>query len=213
MTGWYRSGTVTVAAGSNLVSGTGTDWITNGGVAVGDVFTTDNVTLYEVQALMGDGALQLDRNYAGASASGARYAVIHNFSPLAASLLASVNALIATYTTGTRPYELAIFVAGAPGAGQIVHQRIFAITVTLPAGLTGSLAKAGTAAAASAGFSIQKNGTTIGTIVFGAGASVPSFTLTAAATFLSGDILSIVAPAVPDASLANISLVLLGSVA
>jgi hypothetical protein len=213
MTGWYRTGTVSVTNGSNAVAGTGTLWITNGGVAAGDVFTTDNVTLYEVQAVTADGAIQLDRNYAGSTASGIGYAIIHNFSPLAGSLMASINALVTAYTTGTQPYELDKFIAGSPTASQIVYERIFAITVTLPASLTGSLGKAGTAATASTTFTIKKNGTAIGTIVFGASATVPTFSFTAAVTFLAGDVLSIVAPATPDATLANIALVLLGSIA
>ena len=210
-TGWYRTGTVAVAHGANAVTGTGTSWITNG-IAAGDVFTADFANLYEVQAISGEGALALDRPYAGPSASGAGYAIIHNFSPLSATLLAAVNSLIATYTAGTQPYELEMFLPGAPAAAQIVYRRIFAITVNLPPGLTGSLARAGVAATAGTSFTIQKNGANIGAILFGAGATVPTFSLTAAVSFLAGDILSIVAPATPDPTLAEIALVLLGSV-
>lgn len=210
---WYRTGTVAVTNGSNSVAGTGTLWITNGGVAAGDVFTVDNVTLYEVQAVTADGALQLDRNYAGTTASGAAYAIIHNFSPLAATLLASINALVTAYTTGTQAYELPAYVAGTPGASQVVLERLFAITVTLPASLTGSLAKAGTAATASTTFTIAKNGLAIGTLVFAASATVPTVSFASAVTFLAGDVLTVTAPATPDATLANIAVVLLGSVA
>ena len=211
MSGWYRTGTVAVTNGSPTVTGTGTLWITNAGVAAGDVFTVDSVTLYEVQAIGSDGSITLDRNFAGSTASGINYAIIHNFSPLGATLLASVNALVAAFTN-TQPYELDKFIAGAPAASQIVYERIFAINITLPAGLTGSLGKAGNAATASTMFNIQKNGTTVGTMVFGASATVPSFTFTSAITFNAGDVLSVVAPATPDATLANIVLVLLGSV-
>ena len=212
MAGWYRTGTVAVTNGSPNVAGTGTLWITNGGVSAGDVFTVDSLTLYEVQAIGSDGSITLDRNFAGTTASGANYAIIHNFSPLSATLLASVNALVTAFTNA-QPYELDKFIAGSPSASQIVFERIFAITVMLPAGLTGSLGKAGTAATASTTFNIQKNGTTVGTMVFGASATVPSFTFTSAVTFNAGDVLSIVAPASPDATLANIAWVLLGSIA
>jgi len=211
MTNWYRTGTVAVTNGSNSVAGTGTLWVTNGIVAAGDVFTTDNLTLYEVLSVTADGTLTLDRPYTGATASGASYAVIHNFSPLAATLMTAINNLVTAYTSA-QPYELDKFVSGSPSASQVVYERIFAISVTLPVGLTGSLGKAATAATGSTTFTINKNGSAIGTMVFAAAATVPSFTFTSAVTFNAGDILTIVAPATPDATLANIAWVLLGSV-
>lgn len=209
---WYRTGTVAVTNGSAAVAGTGTSWVTNG-IAVGDVFTTDFSVFYEVQAIGGDGVITLDRGFAGTTATGAAYAIIRNFSPLSATLLASINALIAAYTTGTQPYELHFAVTGHPSASQVIYRRLFAITVNLPPGLTGSLAKAGTAATGSTTFTIAKNGTAIGTLVFGAGATVPVVTFTAAVTLNAGDLLTVTAPASADATLADIAFVLLGSIA
>lgn len=212
MTGWYRTGTVAVTNGLNTIAGTGTYWLTNG-VALGDVFTADFSVFYEVQNITAEGAITLDRNFAGTTASGANYAIIRNFSPLNASLLASVNALVTAYSTQTIPAPVKKFFPGSPAASQIVHEEIFTTSTTFPASLTGSAAKAGTAATASTTFTITKNGSAIGTMVFAASAMVPSFTFASAVTFNLGDVLAIVAPASPDTTLANIVIALLGSIA
>jgi hypothetical protein len=101
--------------------------------------------------------------------------------------------------------------AGAPGASQVIERFIFATPVTFPAGLAGSYGTAGTAAAAAASFGIAKNGTAVGTMAFAAGATSATFTMTAATGFAGGDVLTITAPAVPDATLANLAWTLSGT--
>ena len=101
--------------------------------------------------------------------------------------------------------------SGSPAAAQIVERYIFATPVTFPAGLAGSYGTAGTAATATATFSIQHNGTAIGTMAFAAGATTAGFTMAAAATFIAGDVLTIVAPSSPDATLANLAWTLAGT--
>ena len=101
--------------------------------------------------------------------------------------------------------------AGGPGASQVIERYIFATSVTFAAGLTGSYGTAGTAAAASASFSIQKNGSTVGTMIFAAGAASASFTMASQTSFAGGDVLTIVAPAAPDATLANLAWTLAGT--
>jgi len=100
---------------------------------------------------------------------------------------------------------------GSPAASQIIERYIFATPVTFPAGLTGSYGTAGTAAAATATFAIQQNGTTVGTMAFAAGAAAATFTMTAASTFIAGDVLTIAAPATADATLANLAWTLSGT--
>jgi len=101
--------------------------------------------------------------------------------------------------------------SGSPAAAQIVERYIFATPVTFPSGLAGSYGTAGTTAAAAATFSIRHNGTAIGTMAFAAGAATASFTMAAATTFIAGDVLTIVAPASPDATLANLAWTLTGT--
>ena len=101
--------------------------------------------------------------------------------------------------------------AGSPAAGQVVERYIFATPVTFPAGLGGSYGTAGTAATASASFTIAKNGAAIGTMAFAAGATAASFTMSGATFFAAGDVLTISAPTPADATLANLAWTLAGT--
>ena len=83
--------------------------------------------------------------------------------------------------------------------------------MNFPAGLAGSYGSAATAATSTAAFSIQHNGTAIGTMTFAAGATTASFTMTSATSFAAGDVLTIAAPATPDATLANLAWTLSGT--
>jgi hypothetical protein len=100
---------------------------------------------------------------------------------------------------------------GSPAASQIVERYIFAMAVNFPAGLGGSYGTAGTAATAAATFSIAKNGTVVGTMAFAAGAAAATLTMAGATSFAAGDVLTIAAPATPDATLANLAWTLVGT--
>ena len=85
---WYRTGTVAVTNGSNVVLGTGTLWSLN--AHPGDAFTLDEVNFYEVAALDAttpDTKLTLVGNFNGSTTSGAAYATI----PLSTVSLTTVN--------------------------------------------------------------------------------------------------------------------------
>jgi hypothetical protein len=82
--------------------------------------------------------------------------------------------------------------------------------VTFPAGLSGSYGTCGAAATATATFTIAKNGTAIGTMVFAAGAAGASFTMSTATAFSAGDVLTVTAPSPADATLANLAWTLSG---
>jgi len=109
-----------------------------------------------------------------------------------------------TVVTGT-------FVNGKPSASLVLQRYVFATTVTFPAGLAGSQGTAGTAATAMATFAVQKNGANVGTMVFAAAAATATFTMASATTFNTGDVLTLVAPAVPDATLANLAWTFMGA--
>jgi hypothetical protein len=80
------------------------------------------------------------------------------------------------------------------------------------AGSGGSVASAN-AATASTTFTVYQNGTAVGTIVWAASATTPTFTTTsgAALAFAIGDIMTIVGPATADATLTNWSATLVGT--
>jgi hypothetical protein len=128
--------------------------------------------------------------------------------------LASVPAY--TYTvTGSGKASVATTVsgsyAGSPTANLVIQRYVFAGTVMFPAGLTGSQGTAGVAATVTTTYRITKNGANVGTMVFGAGTTIATFSMTPATAFTAGDILTVVAPTVPDATLANLAWTLIGS--
>jgi hypothetical protein len=121
-----------------------------------------------------------------------------------------------SYTlTGAGAVSAAAYVAGSwagsPGASQVIERFIFAAPATFPAGLTGSYGTAGTAATAAASFNVDKNGSAVGTMHFAAGATSATFTMATATGFAGGDVLTIIAPAAPDATLANLAWTLTGT--
>jgi hypothetical protein len=101
--------------------------------------------------------------------------------------------------------------SGAPTASEPVFRCVFSGTVNFPAGLTGSAAGAEIAATGTATFTIEKNGTSVGTMVFAAAATTASFTMGSATGFAAGDVLKIIAPSSPDATLADLAWTLVGT--
>jgi hypothetical protein len=78
---WYRTGKVTLVNGSKSIVGTDTFWLSSLiAVAVGDIFSVDSATWYEVTSVSADGSLELDRNFEGGSAGPINYAIIRNTS-------------------------------------------------------------------------------------------------------------------------------------
>ena len=94
------------------------------------------------------------------------------------------------------------FVAGKPTDGEIVYfgRAPYACTVTA----TNSFGDALTAATASTVFTVKKGATTIGTFTFAAGASTATKSITSGA-IAKNDLITITGPATADATLANIT--------
>ena len=103
------------------------------------------------------------------------------------------------------------YYTGKPTANLVLQSYVFAASVTFPAGLSGTRGNAATAASTAATFNIQKNGTSVGTMVFAASANTAAFTMSSATTFNAGDVLGVVAPAMPDATLANLAWTFVGT--
>jgi hypothetical protein len=108
-----------------------------------------------------------------------------------------------TVVTGT-------FVNGRPGVSAIIQRYVFTQTVTFEAGLPGSQATAAVPATGPTAFDIQKNGASVGTMTFGSGATTAGFAMTTATVFGPGDTLTLVAPAEPDPTLADLAWSLVG---
>jgi hypothetical protein len=103
------------------------------------------------------------------------------------------------------------FLNGKPTASLVLQRYVFATAVTFPVNLTGSQGTAAVAPTMTATFLLQKNGASLGTMAFAAAASNATFTMPAATTFNAGDVLTLLAPAVPDATLADLAWTFIGT--
>ncbi|SUC52464.1 hypothetical protein [Pseudoalteromonas nigrifaciens] len=78
---WYRVGTVNVTKNNAAVTGVGSSWQNDViAIAIGDAFTIDAKTWYEVIAVDSDTSITLDRGFEGTTASGTNYAILRNTS-------------------------------------------------------------------------------------------------------------------------------------
>ena len=117
------------------------------------------------------------------------------------------------WVPAARGLDVGVFVPDRPAAGVLVFKLVVVRAFTLPAGLTGSRGHAGSAATALAEFELRKNGSSIGTTQFAAGSATASFTLASATSLAEGDRLELVAPSPQDATLADLTILLKGSLA
>lgn len=111
---------------------------------------------------------------------------------------------------GGERYDLMFDASDRPDSGDRFRRAVFSTTVTFPAGLSDSVANCLTPAAASAVFSIRKNNVQFGTLTFSIGAYTGVFAAASDTTFVSGDVLEIIAPNPRDANLADIAITLTG---
>lgn len=102
------------------------------------------------------------------------------------------------------PYLLAFDAPGVPTASMVVFHHVFTQAVSFVASLTDSYVKAGTAATAQTDFDLKKNGSSIGTVRFAAAGTTATYVSISASSWVAGDILTLIAPASPDATIADI---------
>ena len=120
--------------------------------------------------------------------------------------LGSTSLTFAQFNSGSQvtiPYDVAGSISGKPDASATVFVFPSVRTFTIASNYTGSRAVALTAAASSTTFNIYKNGVAFGSFTFAAGASTATFS-GSGGSVLSSDTITVVAPAVPDSSLADI---------
>ena len=94
-TSWYRTGTVSVTNGSNIVTGSKTYW-TTAGIHAGDIFKVGGLD-YEVGEVTSDTSMILVENVK-TSASNSSYAVIRNFtSTMSTEIAANTISLLGKF--------------------------------------------------------------------------------------------------------------------
>lgn len=108
-------------------------------------------------------------------------------------------------------YDLGCGVNGVTTASQVILRAAMVRSVDFQDDFAGSVGKAEIAATAQTDFDVSKNGSSIGTVRFAAAGTTATFISSGAQSAVSGDVLRIVGPASPDATLANIAITLSGT--
>ena len=99
-TNWYRTGTINITNGSATVTGINTHFLT-AGIETGATLRVDGQPYAcEVEAVISDTELSLEKVYAGPTAEGASYSIDRNFQATTnAELAAKITALLEGYST------------------------------------------------------------------------------------------------------------------
>jgi len=121
--------------------------------------------------------------------------------------------VVETEDAAEPPADHSAFKPGQPGASEVLLRVPVARRTRFAAGLAGSHGSAGMAATNQTDFDVRRNGVSFGTMRFAASATTATF-IAASETILDpGDVLSVVAPASPDATLSDLGFTLAGTLA
>lgn len=115
--GWYKTGTVSVASGSNAVIGTGTSFIANS--RVGDAFRGPDGEWYEVTNIASDTALSIAPNYQGPTQATGVYSLapMQGYVKDSADALRAATQVIASGVADMQE-QVAVATEAAASAGQ-----------------------------------------------------------------------------------------------
>ena len=113
----------------------------------------------------------------------------------------------------TQPFDVLAFYPGIPTASAKVCRVPIARAVTFAANFAGSYFTASANATGTTVFDVQKNGSSIGSVSIAAGGTTATFTTTGGTSksFAAGDVLALIAPGTPDATLADVGFALAGT--
>lgn len=114
--------------------------------------------------------------------------------------------------TNSFAYDMAFYISGAmidSTGSATVGSFIASRAITIPSGATGSVAKSAVASTGTAIYDIKKNGSAAGTITFTSSAT-GVFAAASPISLAAGDVLTIVNPASLDATIADISVTIIG---
>jgi hypothetical protein len=170
--------------------------------------------------LTGGGDLSADRtlaisNFTGDSGSGgAKGAVPAPAAGDAAAgkFLKADGAWTAPPGSGAQPYDVVCSLVGQPGASATVLLVTFTRTVNFAANFSASKGTVGANPTATATYTVNKNGSSIGTAAIStSGVFTFATTSGAAQSFAAGDRMSVIAPSSQDATLADVAMTFAGT--
>lgn len=119
--------------------------------------------------------------------------------------------VVETQNATDPPADLTGFKMGQPSAEEILLRVPIARRTRMKVDLAGSQGVAGAEATAQMDFDIRRNGMSFATMRFAAAGTVADFIAATETVLEPGDILSVVAPATPDATLADVGFTLAGT--
>lgn len=148
MSALYKSGTVTVTNGSNIVTGSGTSFISIAGIVPGALFTIDGVNWYEVYEVNTNTQIKVRTIPAGqtfqqATASGQDYAIFQNFTSLSPTEIAA-RVVAIQQKWHIREEEMTDWFASTNDFEEITNINGDKITVMTPFGVNNLLGTAAT---------------------------------------------------------------------
>lgn len=102
--------------------------------------------------------------------------------------------------------DFGVFFSGKPAASQVCFEMVMTKAVQLPKNLSGSQFATNTApTTGNYVFTLNKNGSSIGTVTFAVTSGTPTVSFTALVPFAIGDKFQIVGQVSPDANMADIA--------
>ena len=115
--------------------------------------------------------------------------------------------------TGPSFYDIVGFWRGQlPNDTDPIHYLELVRSITLPVGLTGSIARCITAPTGNVSLNLAKNSSIVGTMNFAASATTGTFSLASPVTFLSGDVWQVYPPNPQDPTFGGLSWTIVASV-
>lgn len=131
--------------------------------------------------------------------------------PSATELLISATVPAPVDPISSLPYDMSFFFAGTPDvANGLLGSFPIPRTVFIDSLATNHQATAETAPTAETIFIIKVGNTQVGTVTFAAASTVGTVAFGADVTLIPGNVLKLVAPAVPDTTIADVAIILAG---
>lgn len=194
-------------------------WSPNNSYAVNDIFTANGAVYMCIYPQLNSGATfydlandSLGHNFYGLLLAAAPNPLPYNGLPgqfLQWTTLGSPGGVAWAYIK--RP--IGIYLEETPNPMEVICRYMFVEKTQFPAGLTGSVGGAATWGTGIQQYELYQNGANIGQMTFNESPTdTATFTFPAQITFEPGDVLTIVAPTIPDPHMTGICFTLVGEV-